>query len=167
MEDYTTFPPDSKVWIYQSSRDLTPVEVDEIKAKSHDFSCTWTAHEQQMRSTVEVFYNRFIVIFADQNQAMASGCSIDKSVGFIKTLEKTYNITLLDRMNIAYLENKEVSTFPFNELDTKSFMGTINENTLIFNNLVQTKEEFDSKWIVPLKDSWLHQYLKIESLGRV
>jgi hypothetical protein len=31
----------------------------------------------------------------------------------------------------------------------------VNDDTIVFNNLVQTKRDFEAKWQVPYKDSWL------------
>jgi hypothetical protein len=31
----------------------------------------------------------------------------------------------------------------------------VDENTLYFNNTILTKAELETKWIIPLKDSWL------------
>ena len=39
----------------------------------------------------------------------------------------------------------------------------IDENTLYFNNLVQTKEELENNWIIPIKDSWLKKNLMANS----
>ncbi len=37
-----------------------------------------------------------------------SGCSIDTSVDFIRSLEKKYKVDLLEKMNIAYKTDNEI-----------------------------------------------------------
>jgi hypothetical protein len=33
--------------------------------------------------------------------------------------------------------------------------GFISATTLFFNNVVQSKEELENNWIIPVKESWL------------
>lgn len=156
---YKELPGDTRVWIYQSSRELSNAEAAEIKQKADDFADQWTAHGKAMRAVIELFYNRFIVVFADESQAMASGCSIDSSVRFIRQLEAEYNITLLDRLNIAYKEGDKVQVVPMNKFREMIAQGQLNGDTIVFNNLVSTKAEFDKGWEVPAKESWHNQLL--------
>jgi hypothetical protein len=39
--------------------------------------------------------------------------------------------------------------------------GFISGDSLYFNNLVQTKEELENSWIIPVKDSWLAKRLSL------
>lgn len=157
MEDYRNLPPHTRVWIYQSSRALTANEAEEIKKKCNAFADQWTAHGKAMRAAIEVFYDRFIVVFADESQAMASGCSIDSSVRFIRQLETEHNISLLDRMNIAYKRGDRVEAAHLNDFREMIARGEVNEDTIVFNNLVGTKAEFDKSWEVPVRESWHKQ----------
>jgi regulator of protease activity HflC (stomatin/prohibitin superfamily) len=150
---------DTRVWIYQSSRELSDAEAAEIRQKADAFAEKWTAHGKAMRAAIEVLYNRFIVVFADERQAMASGCSIDSSVRFIKQLEGDYNIALLDRMNIAYKEGDKVQGVHLTRFREMLAQGLLDENTVVFNNLVSNKADFDKGWEVPLKESWHKQLI--------
>jgi hypothetical protein len=44
---------------------------------------------------------------------------------------------------------------PLSQLPYALSSGLITPDTLYFNNTVQTKAELESKWLIPLKDSWL------------
>lgn len=156
---YKELPPDTRVWVYQSSRELSDPEIAEIRQKADAFADQWTAHGKAMRAAIEMFYNRFIVVFADEGQAMASGCSIDSQVRFIKQLESEYNIILLDRMNIAYKEGDKVEAAHLSKFKEMLSQGKLNENTIVFNNLVSNKSAFDKGWEVPVKESWHRQLL--------
>ena len=35
--------------------------------------------------------------------------------------------------------------------------GVLNEETTVFNNLIETKGDFEKKWEVPVKESWHKQ----------
>lgn len=152
--DYKNLSDSSKVWIYQSNRALSSTEVEQMKELGDVFVQRWAAHGAQLKAAYEIFHNRFIVLFADESQTSASGCSIDSSVHFIKQLEKQFNLDLFDRMNIAYEDGDNIKTVKMNEFEQKLQAGEIAENTIVFNNLVQSLGEFKTKWKIPVKDSW-------------
>jgi hypothetical protein len=151
------FSENSRVWVYQSDRELTAGEVEQIKSQLDSFTTAWTAHNHQLKAKGDIRYNRFIILIVDESQAGASGCSIDKSVHFIKHLEQAFHINLLDRFNLAYREGSEVHSAPRLEFEAMLKQGDINTETIVFNNLVQNLNELQTKWEVPFKDSWHRQ----------
>lgn len=151
------FSENSKVWIYQSNRELFAAEVDQISKILHDFTTGWMAHNNQLKATAEIRYNRFIILVVDETQAGASGCSIDKSVKLMKELEQEFNINLFDRFNIAYRDGdiiKSVGRFEFEDLIKQ---GKVDTGTVVFNNLVPTLKDLATQWEVPFKNSWHQQ----------
>jgi len=151
------FSEQSRVWIYQSDRELYEDEVKQLHEILNKFAAEWTAHNHQLKAKAEIRYNRFLILIVDENQAGASGCSIDKSVNFIKRLEQEFGITLLDRFNLAYREGEKVLSAPRDEFEDLLRSGKINSNTIVYNNLVQNLEQLETKWEVPFKDSWHNQ----------
>lgn len=159
MYTYDEMPTHSRVWIYQSDRELDEREVNEIDFLAEHFADTWASHGNDLKAFIKSYYNRFIVVMVDEEQATASGCSIDKSVGFVRNLESRYGINLLNRMVMAYWnEDQKVATCNLNELTKLLEHSFISEDTLIFNNLVKDKAEFETKWQIPLRESWVLQY---------
>lgn len=148
------FSENSRVWVYQSNRKLTDTETAQIQGQLSSFATSWTAHNNQLKAKAEVRYNLFLILVVDEGQAGASGCSIDKSVRFIKQLEEAFNITLLDRFNLAYREGEEVLSTPRAGFEELLKRGAINSGTIVFNNMVQNLRELQTKWEVPFKDSW-------------
>jgi hypothetical protein len=144
----------SRVWIYQSNRSLSSAEETNIQQKLDDFTSQWLAHGSQLTARAEIRYQRFIILMVDEAMAGATGCSIDKSVNMMKEIEKQFDITLFDRFNIAYRTETGIDSCGRNEFEKLLASGEINENTIVFNNLVQTAGELNTKWEVPLKDSW-------------
>ncbi|MBC7884879.1 MAG: ABC transporter ATPase [Saprospiraceae bacterium] len=153
----------SKVWIYQSKSLLTDDEVDCIRDDLNAFLENWTSHNARLYTYGDIFHHRFIVLFVDERFAGTSGCSIDKSVHFIEALERKYNLSLTERTEVAYFEktgkpeSEEANIIKLvllHDLKDAYEKGLINENTMVFNNLVKTKEEFLSKWANPLGKSW-------------
>lgn len=148
------FSTQSRVWIYQSDRELSAEETAQIQQELNDFANLWSAHNQQLLAKGEVIYNRFLVLIVDERQAGASGCSIDKSVNFMKGIEKTFGINLFDRFHIAYRQDDAILSVNRDEFEDLLREGSVNEQTIVFNNLVQTLDELQSNWEVPMKDSW-------------
>jgi hypothetical protein len=144
----------SRVWVYQSDRKLTDAEALQIQVQLDNFTTGWTAHNHQLLAKAEIRYNRFLILIVDESQAGASGCSIDKSVNFMKQLEQQFGINLFDRFNLAYRDGEEVLSVPRHQFEELLKTGKINTETVVFNNLAQNLTELQTKWEVPFKDSW-------------
>ena len=147
-------PSHSRTWIYQSNRELNEKQIAEIKNKSQNFIDQWTSHGKTMNACIEIFHYFFIVVLVDEQSAPASGCGIDKSVHFIQQLEKDFSITLLDRTLAAYKKEDKIFICSLLEFEKLIGAGAIDENTIVFNNLVNTKAELENNWQIPLKRSW-------------
>ncbi|MFN6037489.1 MAG: ABC transporter ATPase [Bacteroidota bacterium] len=149
----------NRVWIYAS---LTPFS-DEVESSIHNeldlFLKEWKAHGITLSASSEILFHHLIVIKADEAEAMASGCSIDKQVQLMKELGKNYNLDFFNRLLIAY--EKEGGFFIFPSAQTKSLLekGDILADTLVFDLSVSTEEQFKNNFRIPLKDSWLSKYL--------
>jgi t-SNARE complex subunit (syntaxin) len=158
------FSPQSKVWIYQSNRRFTDQETAEIQNILNDFVAQWTAHGHQLKAKAEVFHHYFIVLTVDQEVANATGCSIDSSVRVIKEIESKFGLDLFDRFNMAYKIGNDVHVATKEDFETLISIKKIGLDTIVFNNLVQTLEDFEQKWEVPLQDSW-HKNIFAEQLN--
>jgi len=154
------FSENSRVWVYQSDRKLSDREAQQIQIQLDNFATGWTAHNNQLKAKAEIRYHRFLILIVDESQAGASGCSIDKSVNFIKQVEERFGVNLLDRFNLAYREGDEVLSAPRHDFEAMLKQGSINTNTIVFNNMVQNLKELQTKWEVPFKDSWHIQLFK-------
>ncbi|SMD13308.1 ABC transporter ATPase [Pedobacter nyackensis] len=149
-----SFSPQSKVWVYQSNRAFTNDEVPAIQQKLNDFTTQWTAHGHQLKAEARVVHQFFIVFIVDETAAGVTGCSIDASVRVIKEIEQLYNVDLFDRFNIAYKINDKVIVTNKEDFETLVNIKTVGPKTIVFNNLVQTLEEFENKWEIPFENSW-------------
>ena len=151
---FEALPGHSRVWIYQSNRPFQEKEIPDLKALIEQFLEQWTAHGQDLKAGYELPYNRFIVIGLDQSQAAASGCSIDHSVHFIQHLEKTFGVELLDKMNVTYKQGEFVAYKSLTDFKQMAKQRAVGPKTVVFNNLVATKEEYLENWEVPAQESW-------------
>lgn len=154
MAPYEALSPQSRVWIYQSSRPFAPSEIPQIRQLLDQFATQWVSHNRQLKSHADLFHDRFIVLMVDETQAGASGCSIDASVHFLRQLAELFGVDLFDRLTFAYKRGDSVETAGQDEFIHKVKSGEIPENTLVFDNLVATKDLFEKSWLKPLEQSW-------------
>lgn len=147
-------PETSRVWVYQSNRAFTDNEIIELKEELTQFNLSWEAHGTKLNSAIEIYYNQFIVIFVDESGQEATGCSIDKSVGLMKSVESKFGVELLDRMNLTYKEGDVIQNIKMAEFQGKAQAGEIDNSIMVFNNLVTNKAEFLNNWEVPASKSW-------------
>ena len=155
---FDQLPDNARVWIYPSSRKFSPDEVLVIRQKTKAFLEQWTAHGTQLQAGLDLPYNLFIVLGLNESSQSASGCSIDASVHFIQSLEETFKITLLDKMNVTFRNDNAIDNISLKEFRTKAKEKKVNSDVIVFNNLVQNKMEYDSLWEVPASSSWHARY---------
>lgn len=153
----------SKLWVYQSDRSLNGQETEIAENALADFCKQWTAHNNQLKATFKILYNRFIVLIVDETHNDASGCSIDKSVAFLKSLEQKLNISLFNRMQLAYIKSDEVIAIDYNDVAEAYRSGNINESTLFFNTGIDRLKKLDTELLIPLKQHWLYSRLPIRN----
>jgi len=146
---------ESKIWIYQAERDLSTDEIDVITPLFQSFCGSWTAHNNQLKAAFEIVKNRFIVLAVDESMNTASGCSIDKSVAFLKSISEQLGVNLFERMQMAYLSNESLKTVHYNDLKIAFVSKVINEDTFFYNNNVQSLGEYRNSFLRPLKNHWL------------
>jgi hypothetical protein len=151
----------SRIWIYQSDRILKQEEEAAILQVLEEFTSNWQAHGHDLAALGEVIYHKFIVISVDEQVAGATGCSIDKSVTLMKDIEQKFNINLFDRFQIAFKLNDELKSCGREEFEEMIKNKRVNEDTIVFNNLIQTRKELKTSWEIPFKESWHAQVFSV------
>ena len=151
------FSSDSRVWIYQSNRLFSLSEAFEIEDMLNDFTSKWLSHGTPVKGAGYLFFGQFIILMADEKATGVSGCSTDSSVRLIKDIEQKYKLNMFDRTSLAFVVKDKIQLLPLSQLQYGVDNGFISADTLYFNNLVQTKEELENKWMIPIKESWLNK----------
>lgn len=149
------FADNSRVWVYQSSRPMSEKEELEINEQLQQFYMQWQAHGAPVKGWAKLLFRRFIVMIADETDVTVSGCSTDSSVRIIKSIERQYEVNMFDRLSITFLVKDQPEVLPLGQVQYAIDKGYINANTLLFNNLVETKQELLENWLQPLGNSWL------------
>lgn len=153
------FAPDSRVWVYQSSRLFAMSEALQIEDLLNHFTSNWKSHGTPVKGFGTLFFGQFIILMADENATGVSGCSTDSSVKLIKEIENLYKVNMFDRQTLAFIIKDKVQLLPMNQIQYALDNNFISQNTIYFNNLVQTKAALESSWMIPLSESWVAKRL--------
>ena len=151
---------DSRIWIFQSNQLISNIDIESLEKKIDAFLSSWTSHGNQLMVASKIKYNLFIIIALDESCSTASGCSIDKLVNFIKNIENEYQISLLDRLDLSYRDKNKISVLRLDDFKRKILEKKINNDTIVFNNLINLKSDLTDNWEIPLNRSWHQKLIK-------
>lgn len=157
--EYKNLPNNARVWIYQSDREFTSEEIEIVSVKAVDFINQWTRHGDDLKGSFTFKYNQFLVLAVDESFNTVSGCSIDSSVRFIQTLEKELQLELMNKMNVTFKDNEHINLVTLADFQRYAKEQKVTLETIVFNNMVATKEDFENKWEVPARESWHKRFL--------
>ncbi len=157
--EYINYPDNAKVWIYQSNRHFDEDELAYLKVQLDDFTSEWESHGKMLTGTTEVLYNLFVVFFVDEEGDTMCGRAQDASVNFMKKMEGELEVSFLDRMIQSYKKGEKVEVVRMADYEALIASKQIDENTIVYNNMITTKIDFDHHWEVPMKNSWHKQLL--------
>ncbi|MBC5774503.1 hypothetical protein H8S95_10560 [Pontibacter sp. KCTC 32443] len=155
---FDELPSQARIWIYQASRPLTEAEQAEIKPLLLAFVTDWSSHGSDLQASAELLHGRFLVLANNESAKAASGCSIDKSVNFVRELEQRFNVSFFDRTQLAFLKEGEVELVNMSDLKGKVASGDISKDTLYFDTLVTNYGDLQAEWPRPAQQSWLSRY---------
>ena len=157
--EYKNLPHNSRVWIYQADREFTDTEMDFIALKAEDFINQWTRHGDDLKGSFTFKYKQFLVLAVDESFNNVSGCSIDSSVRFVQALEKEFQLDLMNKMNITFKDNNIINLAKLSDFQRFVNERKVTSETIVFNNMVNTKEDFENNWEVPARESWHKRFV--------
>ena len=161
LVDFKLLSDSSKLWVFQSDKIITPSNekflIDEICPFLND----WSSHGAEIKASFEIKYNLFLIVSVDEEINIASGCSIDKLTNFIIQISNEIGVDFFNRLNIAYKSKSDkINLQSLSNFKILISDGNINEETIVFNNLIKTKKDYIEQWEVQLKNSWHKTLLK-------
>lgn len=157
--EYNDLPNNSRVWVYQSDREFTQDEIDFISKNAETFINQWTRHGSDLKGSFTIKYNQFLVLAVDEGFNNVSGCSIDASVHFVQELQKALRVDMMDKMNISFKVGDHINIVKMNAFREFARQKKINAETVVFNNMVATKDELENSWEIPAEQSWHKRFL--------
>ncbi len=157
--DYKSISNDAKVWVYPSSRKFYPNEIEEIEQKIKKFVENWKLDDENFKVSYQFLYNRFIILVADDTETNLTNADIDASVSFILQLQETYKVELLDKMNACFKQGEYVQYKELKDFKKLLKNKAVTAKTIIFDNLINNKEDLENYWELAIEDSWYNRYL--------
>ncbi len=157
--EYNNLPNNSRVWVYQADREFSIEEIEYISAKAILFIDNWTRHGDDLKGSFTIKYNQFLVLVVDESFNNVSGCSIDASVRFVQELEKELKIDLMNKMNISFKDGENINIVKLSDFQQFAKEKKITASTVVFNNMINTKEDFENNWEVTADKSWHKRFL--------
>ncbi len=138
---FPEFPNHSRVWLYLADRKLDSTELLFAEEKLQDFLSTWKAHGKSLNCNGIILFSQYLVLSVNEQVESASGCSIDSSVHFVKTIGNELNVDFFNRLNVLSI---------FNESETKivNYFEAMKGNIPYFNPLIQTLGELRENWVL-------------------
>jgi len=155
ITNYQNLSEEAKVYIYPSSRKFYPNEIDSLEDKIKDFLVNWTPFS----TSFKIPYNRFLVFFLEEDASVTTEL-LDALASFIFQLEKEHNLTLLDKINVCFKQGEYVQYQEMKRFREMIKNKSVSKKTIVFNNFIQNKFDFENNWEIPITESWLSHLIK-------
>ena len=147
---FTQLSNDSRVWVYQSNRSFSENEKSLLNESFKEFVSSWAAHGSKLVADAIIIGDYFVALAVDEKTAMASGCSIDSSVKFIKSVGQQLNIDFFNRLKLVIKKDSETKMISFSDLNQYTDWS-------IYNTFVNTVEQLNSLFLIPVEESELYK----------
>lgn len=152
LVDFNQLENNAKVFLYPSNKKFYPELLEEINIKVKDFVSEW-CHKNNIDAGFEIKYQRFIIIAINTNQPITTSI-IDELVSFVFKLQLDHDIELLDKLNVCFKQGEYVQYKDVKEFKKLIKNKSVNKNTIVFDNLINTKGELATDWELPAEDTW-------------
>ena len=163
MIEFSKLSQNARIWVYTADRFMTSQEKESILERCTQFLSTWSAHGDKLHAGATILDDCFVVLAVDEDHASASGCSIDKSIKFLKTIEEEFHISLVDWQNIAYIDNNQVKLTSRNNFKNIIRESDASAEFLICNPNLQIKSDLDNNRTICIQESSFSNLLSVKS----
>ena len=142
LVDFKLLSDSSKLWVFQSDKIISPSNQKILINEISPFLTYWSSHGAEIKSSFEIRYDLFLIVSVDEEINSASGCSIDKLTNFIIRISNEIGVDFFKRLNVAYkYDSKKINLISLSDFKTLIYEGKINEESIVFNNLIKTKKD--------------------------
>lgn len=147
LESFDKFPDGSRIWLYQTDRQLKDSEIKMVRDRLYSFMREWAAHGNKLWAAADIINPFFVAVSVNDALTPPSGCSIDASVKELKALGKEINVDFFTRMKVTYINDDHMDQVNFSEL------SELTEDDLIYDPLLSNLGDLRTKFPVALKES--------------
>ena len=150
-------PETARVWIYGAEEALTVPQCQALDAHMEGFLAKWNSHQQKVMPGWRLVHDQFVIISADETAMNLSGCSIDSMFHALEAFNRASGVEFASSGNQVFYRDDTGAVLCVDRLTFRSLakQGAVNEETIVFNNVIQTVGEFVAgRWEVPMRESW-------------
>lgn len=133
--------PRSKIWIYINSKVFDNKTKKKINLSFLNFQEDWKSHGSNIEGEIKFLNDHIMVIGAQYKQEAMCGRAVDAQVRFITTINSEFNLDLLNRTNIAFLELDSIKIYNYNNLQSLIKENLINKDSLLVNTFSETNSD--------------------------
>ncbi len=145
----------SRVIIFPSSRKFYEEEVPEINNAIGNFLEGF----DEIKFHYKLKYNRFVIIFISEDTLLDLKIN-EEIIAFIQNLEKNYQVSLIDKIRVFFKQGEYVQVKEVPDFKKMIKSRSLSKSTIVFNNFIYTRSEFDCCWEVPAEESWISHFFK-------
>jgi hypothetical protein len=150
----------AKIWIYGFQSPLSSQNIETVQQTYATFLESWKSHGTALQGGFDLLHGRFVLLALEADQS-ASGCSIDASVGILKTLKQDHGLDALGSARIFFEVDGTIEScerFAFSKMCKE---GQISEDTVVYDLLHQTLGDIRRKGIkTTFAQSWHNKAFK-------
>jgi hypothetical protein len=155
---FPQMPDHSRVWVYQANRPLSESEIEQASTYLKNEMDMWAAHGAPLNASFEIRFMQVFIVAVNEDINQASGCSIDASTRWFKTLGESLQIDFFDR-KIAKVKVDQIDLIPLTTIKESINSGELVAEDLVIPPLTSDLKEYRGDWLQKVCDSWLKKYL--------
>ena len=154
---FEQLPDHSRVWVYQANRPLVGAEMEQISSFLVNEMNAWAAHGAPLNASFEIRFNQVVIVAVNEDVNQASGCSIDASTRWFKSLGELLQIDFFDRQ-IASIHGEQISLIPITAIKDFILRADLSEEDFIIPPQTSDLGQYRNQWLETVRESWLKKY---------
>ncbi len=160
-EAFNNLSPQSRLWIWVSSRPIAHEEQRDLSTALDSFLATWSSHERPVRGAWDIQDNRVLLIAGEISGGDISGCGIDKSVHLLETVASKHGFEWLPGLDVVF---RRTPKSPLESLSRAAFReaagsGRIGTEAVVVDRTIGTVGELRSGSLESAAaESWARQF---------
>ena len=151
-------PDHSRVWVYQANRPLMGTEIEQINSFLKNEMNAWAAHGAPLNASFEIRFNQVVIVAVNEDVNEASGCSIDASTRWFKSLGEMLQVDFFDRQ-IAKIQGEQISLIPIASIRDFILNANLLDEDYIIPPQTADLRQYRNQWLQTVGQSWLKKYL--------
>ncbi|MEY2938837.1 MAG: hypothetical protein RL062_1426 [Bacteroidota bacterium] len=139
-----SIPSHARLWFYNVPKKLSEDEVLIFEGLRKQFLDSWNTHGRANEGDVWLIENQLIVVVGWNEFEPISGCSIDKSVAFIRSLSERFQVDLMDRMWVYFQRNSAWESAKIHQFWALRKANEIGDDTLVLDTTITEFSQMDN-----------------------